>query len=119
MCLKFIYILKLKKELAAARKDLTELKNEFETSTKEHVKNERLILDSLEKSEQSYQKLSQDYKKIVSRAEVSEEKCKAITMAMESKKAEILALENRCRQYSQTIGKHEQTITSLREVSID
>lgn len=109
-------LLQLKKELAAKSKELAELKNEFETSTKDHMKEKLMHLDSLKTAEKSYQKLSEDYKLIISRSERSEEKCKSMALTVDSMKAEITALESRCRQYSQTIGKHEQTITALREV---
>ena len=77
-----------------------------------------MMMENLEKSEKSYQKLSHDYKTLVTRAENNEEKCKCFKLTIGSLKAEITALENKCKTYSQTIGKHEQTIAVLREVRI-
>lgn len=74
------------------------------------------MLESLEKAEKSYQKLSHDYKSLITRSENTQEKCKCLKLTVGSLKAEITALENKCKTYSQTIGKHEQTINVLREV---
>lgn len=112
-----MFFVQLKKELNAKNREIVNLKSELEACTKEHSINEKMMLESLEKAEKSYQKKSHDYNALVSRTENIEEKCKCLKLTVGSLKAEITALENKCRTYSQTIGKHEQTINVLREVS--
>ncbi|XP_065213613.1 nucleoprotein TPR-like isoform X2 [Planococcus citri] len=109
----------LQKELAAKKREIANLKAKLDTCTREHSINEKMMMENLEKAEKSFQKLSHDYKALISRAENNEEKCKCFKLTIGSLKAEITALENKCKTYSQTIGKHEQTITVLRDEAMN
>lgn len=106
----------MQKELNQTKKALNNLKAEFEAAEKEHAATEKTMLESIEKSERSYQKMLQDNRKAIAQVEISQQRCKTLESSMDSLKTEISALENRCKMYSKTIGNHEQTINSLREV---
>ncbi len=90
----------------------------MESLSKHHSANEKTMLESLEKADQSYQKLLQDNKKVLTQLEISQQTNKCLESNVNSLKTEVAALENRCKTYLQTIGKHEETINSLREVSV-
>ncbi|XP_044260460.1 nucleoprotein TPR isoform X2 [Tribolium madens] len=102
-------------QIESFRKKIEHLKNENDLYRKEKSENEKILLDQLENMRAEVKDLVKANCKLSSQLENNEEKFKVSQNNMEIYKKQITALEKQNKIYSETIIKHEQAITYLKD----
>ncbi|XP_063920607.1 nucleoprotein TPR isoform X2 [Zophobas morio] len=97
------------------KKKIEHLKNENETYRKEKTANEKILLEQLEGMRAEIKELVKANCKLSSQLENNEEKFKIAQNNIEIYKKQINALEKQNKIYNETIIKHEQAITYLKD----
>ncbi|RZC36097.1 nucleoprotein TPR, partial [Asbolus verrucosus] len=106
---------KLTTQIENYKKKIEHLKNENETYRKEKSANEKILLEQLENMRAEVKELVKSNCKLTSQVENNEEKFKVVQNNIEIYKKQISALEKQNKIYSETIIKHEQAITYLKD----
>ncbi|EFA01249.2 nucleoprotein TPR isoform X2 [Tribolium castaneum] len=102
-------------QIESFRKKIEHLKNENELYRKEKSENEKILLEQLENMRAEVKELVKANCKLLSQQENSDEKFKIAQNNIEIYKKQITALEKQNKIYSETIIKHEQAITYLKD----
>ncbi|XP_068911983.1 nucleoprotein TPR-like isoform X2 [Tenebrio molitor] len=97
------------------KKKIEHLKNENETYRKEKSANEKILLEQLENMRGEIKELVKANCKLSSQVENNEEKFKVSQNNVEIYKKQINALEKQNKIYNETVIKHEQAITYLKD----
>lgn len=97
------------------KKKIAQLESEIETYRKEKSANEKILLEQLEGMRGEVKELVRLNCKLTSQVENSEEKFKVAQNNIEIYKKQITALEKQNRIYNETVVKHEQVITYLKD----
>lgn len=96
---------------------MRQMKEDLNSYRKEWAVNERMLSESLEKAREELRGLSVSKSEVVAKLEFAEEKFKVLKANADAYKAQIHALEKKNANSSMTIGKHEQAIGHLKDVS--
>ncbi|CAH1968108.1 unnamed protein product [Acanthoscelides obtectus] len=99
-------------------KKIDMLKEENDTYRKEKTANEKILLEQLETLRAEAKELTRLNGKLVSHADVNEEKFKIMKNNVEIYKKQIVALEKQNKIYSEAIIKHEQAATYLKDETL-
>lgn len=102
-------------QISDFKKKIEQLKTENDTYRKEKTANEKILLEQLEKMRSEVKELVQSNCKLSSQLENNEEKFKISQNNIEIYKKQINALEKQNKIYNGTIIKHEQTVTYLKD----
>ncbi|XP_054265547.1 nucleoprotein TPR-like isoform X3 [Macrosteles quadrilineatus] len=108
----------MEQKLKDKMEELKQLQEEFNTYKKEKQTNEKMVSESLDKAREEAHALAVSKSEIAARLEFAEEKFKVLKANADAYKAQIQALEKKNNNYSVTIGKHEQSITYLKDECI-
>lgn len=103
--------------LAQTEKQLHELRTEYEEYRKERRTNEDMLTEQIDKLMGQVRELTNDKLKLTTQAEFQSERFKALLANGSGQKAQITALEEKCKAYNETIAKHEISLKSLMQVS--
>lgn len=109
----------LEDKITAQNKEITELKEEYETYRKDKMANEKILLDQLEELRKENRDLTQTNCKLTSLGEYNEERFKILKANTEVYKNQITALEEKNKTYNATIIKHEQSIMHLKDETLN
>ena len=105
------------KRAALTEKQLNELRTEFEEYRRERRINEDMLTEQIDKLMSQVRELTNDKLKLSTQAEFQSERFKALLANGSGQKAQITALEEKCKIYSETIAKHETSLKALMQVS--
>lgn len=105
----------LEEKLKEANKSLEFIKREYEEYRKEKLGNEKLLNDQFNSMRSEVRELTTVNCKLKNNYEFTTEQIKTQEKNTASLKKQISTLEERNRVYDSTIGKHEQTISYIRE----
>nr|CAH7750847.1 unnamed protein product [Callosobruchus chinensis] len=94
------------------------LKEENDTYRKEKTANEKILLEQMETLRAEAKELTRLNGKLCSHADVNEEKFKVMKNNVEIYKKQIVALEKQNKIYSDSIIKHEQAATYLKDETL-
>ncbi|CAH1278989.1 unnamed protein product [Diabrotica balteata] len=100
------------------KRDVEHLKEENETYRKEKSANEKILIEQLDNMRAEVKELTRLNCKLSSRAEHDEEKFKIFNNNIDIYKKQIGALEKQNKIYSESIIKHEQAATYLKNETI-
>lgn len=105
----------LKTKIDDLKKEIQNLKEENESYRKEKTENEKILIEQMEALRNESKDLMRANVKLASQIEQNEDKFKIFANNIEIYKTQINALEKKTNIYSETIVKHEQTITYLKD----
>lgn len=105
----------LENKINALNKELTMLKEDYESYRKEKQANEKMLIDQLEKLRDDNHELTQNSYKLTTMAEYKDENFKVLKTNCDSYKNQIAVLEEKNNTYSAIIVKHEQSIIHLKD----
>lgn len=108
-------IKELDEMLSKVKKELDQLKEEYDTYKKEKCANEKILIDQVEQLRKEHRDLTQMNCKLTSDAEYNEERFKILKQNVTGYKNQIKALEDQNKTYNSTIIKHEQSIMHLKD----
>ncbi|KAF5304003.1 hypothetical protein FQA39_LY01788 [Lamprigera yunnana] len=109
----------LENQLEKAKKEVDVLKEENETYRKEKTANEKILLDQVEEMRKEVREVTRQNCKLTSVSEVNEEKFKMIQNNVEVYKNQLNALQKQNKIYSDSIIKHEQVVSYLKDETLD
>lgn len=107
----------LEQQIKEKTEEMRQMKEDLNSYRKEWAVNERMLSESLEKAREELRGLSVSKSEVVAKLEFAEEKFKVLKANADAYKAQIHALEKKNANSSMTIGKHEQAIGHLKDVS--
>lgn len=108
----------LENKLEKCEKEVEYLKEENELYRKEKNANEKILLEQLDSLKAEVKELTRANIKFTVQVEENEEKFKIFKNNIEIYKNQIAALEKNNKIYNETIIKHEQTITYLKDEAL-
>lgn len=108
----------LEHKLEKYEKEIDYLKEENELFKKEKTANEKILIEQLDTMRKEVKELTRANIKFTMQAETNEEKFKILQNNIEIYRNQIAALEKNNKIYSETIVKHEQTITYLKDEAL-
>ncbi|KAG5900656.1 hypothetical protein JTB14_005927 [Gonioctena quinquepunctata] len=111
-------IQELEGQVEKLKKQIEHLKEENETYRKEKSANEKILLEQLENMRGEVKELTRLNCKLSSHADMNEEKFKVLQNNVEIYKKQITALEKQNKIYSESIIKHEQAATYLKDETL-
>ena len=103
--------------MSVTEKQLQELRIEYDEYRKERRTNEDMLTEQVDKLSNQVRDLTTNNCKLLTQAEFQAERFKALLENMSSQKAQISALEEKCKIYSDTIAKHETSLKTFMQVS--
>ncbi|CAG9816022.1 unnamed protein product [Phaedon cochleariae] len=108
----------LENQIEKLSKQVDHLKEENDTYRKEKSANEKILLEQLDSMRGEVKELTRLNCKLSSHADVNAEKFKMMQNNIEIYKKQITALEKQSKIYSESIIKHEQAATFLKDETI-
>ncbi|XP_066254200.1 nucleoprotein TPR isoform X1 [Euwallacea similis] len=108
----------LETQITKYKKQVEEMKEEYETYRKERLDHEKILLEQLESVRNESKELTKMSCQLTSKAELNEEKFKVLQNNAEIFKKQIIALEKQNKIYSEAIIKHEQAASYLKDEAI-
>ncbi|XP_074025813.1 nuclear basket protein megator isoform X2 [Leptinotarsa decemlineata] len=108
----------LENQVEKLNKQVEHLKEENETYRKEKSANEKILLEQLENMRGEVKELTRLNCKLSSHADLNEEKFKVLQNNVEIYKKQVAALEKQNKIYSESIIKHEQAATYLKDETL-
>lgn len=102
-------------ELEKTRKDVDRIKEESDTYRNEKQANEKILLDQIEKMRTEIQELTKNNSKLSVKCESNDELFKVLKNNTEIYKQQIEKLEERNKIYSDSIIKHETSLSYLKD----
>lgn len=109
----------LENQLENVKKELEQTKIEKDTYKEEKLANDKMLEEQLTSLRKENKDLTTLNCKLVAQAEVNEEKFKVVKNNMEVLKKQIVALEKQNKIFNDTILKHEQTVSYLRDDTME
>lgn len=106
------------KNLSLSEKQLKELRAEYEEYRRERRTNEDMLNAQVDKLMNELRDLTTENCKLTTQAEFQAERFKALLASISGQKAQVSALEEKCRTYSETIAKHEISLKALMQVGV-
>lgn len=105
-------------QIGSYKKKLENLKDEYDQYRNEKCANEKILLEQLENARAEVKELTKMNCKLHSHAELNEEKFKVLQNNCEIYKKQIAGLEKQNKIFSESIIKHEQAATYLKEETL-
>lgn len=105
----------LQAELEKARKDIERVKEESDAYRNEKLTNEKMLLEQVEKMRGELQELTKQNSKLSAKCETNDELFKIAKNNAEIYKQQIEKLEERNKIYSDSVIKHETSISYLKD----
>ncbi|KAK4876820.1 hypothetical protein RN001_009326 [Aquatica leii] len=109
----------LENQLEKAKKEIEVLKEENETYRKEKSANEKILLEQMEDMRKEVREVTRQNCKLSSVSEVNDEKFKILQSNVEVYKKQLSALEKQNKIYNDSIIKHEQMVSFLRDETLE
>ncbi|KAF5305601.1 hypothetical protein FQR65_LT07681 [Abscondita terminalis] len=109
----------LENQLEKTKKEIEVLKEENETYRKEKTANEKILLEQMDDMRKEVREATRQNCKLTSVAEVNDEKFKILQLNVEVYKKQISALEKQNKIYSESIIKHEQMVSYLKDQTLE
>ncbi|XP_045464850.1 nucleoprotein TPR isoform X2 [Harmonia axyridis] len=109
----------LEGQIENLKKQMEQLKTEKESYKEEKLANEKILEEHLTTLRKENKDLTTLNCKLVAQSEVNDEKFKVMKNNIEVLKKQISALEKQNRIFSETVLKHEQTVSYLRDDSLE
>lgn len=107
----------MEKRLKEKEHELVELKNEYETHRKERSTNENMLNETIERLRDELREKTTAMSEILAREKYTDERFKTLKANADAYKAQIAALEQKDKNSTVTIIRHEQSILHLKDVS--
>lgn len=104
----------LQLELEKTKKDIERIKEDSDTYRNEKLANEKILLEQVEKMRSEMQELTKQNSKLSAKCESNDELFKISKNNMEIYKQQIEQLEERNKIYSDSVVKHETSISYLK-----
>ncbi|GLV34014.1 Megator [Carabus blaptoides fortunei] len=112
-------IKELEEKLVEHKKELDQLKEEYDTYKKEKCANEKILVEQVDQLRKDHRELTQSNCKLTSLSEYNDERFKILKQNTEVYKNQINALEEKNKTYNSTIIKHEQSIMHLKDEALN
>ena len=107
----------MEKQLKEKEHKLAELQTEYETHRKERSTNESMLNETIERLQDELREKSSAICEILAREKYTDERFKTLKANADAYKAQIAALEQKDKNSTITIARHEQSILHLKDVS--
>ncbi|XP_060520751.1 nucleoprotein TPR isoform X2 [Cylas formicarius] len=100
------------------KKQIDQIKEEYETYRKEKSDHEKILVEQIDSMRGEIKELTRTNCQITAHAEMNEEKFRVLNNNSEIYKKQITALEKQNRIYSESLIKHEQAASYLKDETI-
>lgn len=108
-------IRELQNQIDKYTKELSQLKEESDSYRKEKTINEKMLIEQIDSMKGELKEMTRANAKLTSQNEMNEEKFKILNTNVEIYRNQIASLEKKNKIYNETIIKHEQTLSYLKD----